>query len=124
MSIRFKLAFVLAAVVSAATVRLLALSLPQTAEAPHHDMTSFRVAGKIFATMPPEGGRVHVFVGDDEVSAYTAEYPAAVEELLWGAKRRGCRVLLAQATAPLVRELLTESWRGKAPKKVLAEFDG
>jgi hypothetical protein len=110
--------------VSAATVRRLALSLPETAEAPHHDMTSFRVAGKIFATMPPEGGRVHVFVGDDEVSAYTAEYPAVVEELLWGTKRRGCRVLLAKATAPLVRELLTESWRGKAPKKVLADFDG
>ncbi len=34
------------------------------------------------------------------------------------------RVLLAQATAPLVRELLTESWRGKAPKKVLVDFDG
>ncbi len=110
--------------VSAATVRRLALSLPETAEAPHHDMTSFRVAGKIFATMPPEGGRVHVFVGVDEVDAYTAEYPAAVDGLLWGTKRRGCRVLLAQATAPLVRELLTESWRGKAPKKVLVDFDG
>jgi hypothetical protein len=110
--------------VSVATVRRLALSLPHTAEAPHHDMTSFRVAGKIFATMPPEGGRLHVFIGDDEVSAYTAEYPAAVEELLWGATRRGCRVLLPKATAPLVRELLTESWRRKAPKKVLADFDG
>jgi hypothetical protein len=109
--------------VSAATVRRLALSLPDTAEAPHHDMTSFRVAGKIFATMPSGGGRLHGFVGDDEVSASVAEYPAAVEELLWGAKRRGCRVLLSQATAPLVRELLTESWRGRAPRKLLAAFD-
>ena len=110
--------------VSAATVRRLALSLPETAEAPHHDMTSFRVAGKIFATMPPEGGRVHVFVVDDEVAAYCAEFPAAVEELWWGSSRRGCRVLLKQATAPLVRELLVESWRRRAPKKVLAAFDG
>jgi hypothetical protein len=110
--------------VSAAAVRRVALSLPETAEAPHHDMTSFRVAGKIFATMPPEGGRVHVFVGDDEVAAYVAEFPAAVEELWWGAQRRGCRVLLAEATVPLLRELLTESWRRKAPKKVRADFDG
>jgi hypothetical protein len=110
--------------VSAATVRRLALSLPQTAEAPHHDMTSFRVAGKIFATMPLEGGRVHVFVGDDEVSASTAEFPDAVEELWWGTTRRGCRVLLPKATVPLLRELLTESWRRRAPKKVLAAFDG
>jgi hypothetical protein len=109
--------------VSAATVRRLALSLPETAEGPHHDMTAFRVAGKIFATIPAEGGRVHVFVEDEEVSAYCAEYPAAVEELLWGAKRRGCRVLFAKATVPLVRELLVESWRRRAPKRVLARFD-
>ncbi len=28
------------------------------------------------------------------------------------------------ATVPLLRELLTESWRRRAPKKVLAAFDG
>jgi len=110
--------------VSAATVRRLALSLPETAEGPHHDMTAYRVAGKIFATLPAEGGRVHVFVDDDEVAAYCAEYPAAVEELWWGTKRRGCRVLLARATVPLLRELLTESWRRRAPKRVRAAFDG
>jgi hypothetical protein len=110
--------------VSVATVRRLALSLPETAEAPHHDMTSFRVAGKIFATIPPEGGRVHVFVGDDEVAAYCAEYPAAVEELWWGTRRRGCRVVLGAATVPLLREPLVEAWRRRAPKKALAALDG
>ena len=110
--------------VPTSTVRRLALSLPETAEAPHHDMTSFRVAGKIFATIPPEGGRVHVFVGDDEIAAYCAEYPDTIEVLWWGAKRRGCRVRLDRATVPLLRELLVESWRRRAPKKVLAAFDG
>jgi hypothetical protein len=110
--------------VSVAAVRRLALSLPDVLEAPHHDMTSFRVAGKIFATMPPAGGRLHVFVDDAEVAASCAEYPAAVEELWWGTTRRGCRVLLPKATTPLVRELLTESWRRRAPKKLLAAFDG
>jgi hypothetical protein len=38
-----------------ATVRRLALSLPETTEEPHHDMTSFRVGGKIFATVTPRG---------------------------------------------------------------------
>ncbi len=109
--------------VSAATVRRLALSLPETAEAPHHDMTSFRVGGKIFATLPPGDVRVHLFVGDDEVAAYVAEYQDAVDELWWGGRRRGCRVLLARATVPLLRELLTESWRGKAPNKVRAALD-
>jgi hypothetical protein len=109
--------------VSLATVRTLALGLPETAEAPHHDMTSFRVAGKIFATVPPAGDRVHAFVGEDEVAAYCAEFPEAVEELWWGKKLSGCRVFLHKADRPLVRELLTEAWRRKAPKKVLAAFD-
>jgi hypothetical protein len=109
--------------VSLATVRTVALGLPETAEAPHHDMTSFRVAGKIFATVPPAGDRVHVFVHEDDVAAYCAEFPDVVEELWWGKRLSGCRVLLRHADRALVRELLTESWRRKAPKKVRAAFD-
>jgi hypothetical protein len=110
--------------VTVATVRRLALALPEAAEAPHHDMTSFRVAGKIFATVPPQGDRVHVFLPADEVAAYCAEFPGTVEELWWGKKLSGCRVVLTSAGAPLVRELLTESWRRRAPKKVVAAFEG
>jgi hypothetical protein len=102
-------------------VRRLALALPESTEAPHHAMTSFRVAQKIFATMPPEGDRVHIFVGPDEVAASCAEYPGVVEELWWGKKLSGCRVNLAGANRTMVRELLTESWRAKAPKKLLDE---
>jgi hypothetical protein len=110
--------------VNVATVRRLALALPESAEAPHHDMTSFRVAGRIFATVPPEGDRLHVFLAADEVAAYCAEFAGAVEELWWGKKLSGCRVLLRHADTALVRELLTESWRRRAPKKVVAAFDG
>jgi hypothetical protein len=100
-------------------IRRLALALPQATEEPHHEMTSFRVAGKIFATVPPEGDRVHIFVGPDEVAASCAEYPTQVEELWWGKKLSGCRVPLRTATAPLVVELLAEAWRRKAPKKLI-----
>ena len=34
-------------------VREFALSLPGATEEPHFDMSSFRVQGKIFATVPP-----------------------------------------------------------------------
>ena len=108
----------------AATVRRLALSLPDATEAPHHDMTSFRVAGKIFATMPPDERCVHVFVGEEDVRAYCAEFPGTVEELWWGTRLSGCRVELARATAPLLRELLTEAWRRRAPKAVRDRLDG
>jgi hypothetical protein len=99
----------------------MALALPEATEQPHHDMTSFRVREKIFATMPPAGGRLHVFLAEDEVSSYCAEFPTAVEELWWGKKLSGCRVLLRYADRELVRELLAESWRRKAPKSLLAD---
>jgi hypothetical protein len=87
-------------------------------------MTSFRVAGKIFATMPADERRVHVFVDEDDVRAYCAEFPGAVEELWWGMKLRGCRVELSRATTPLLRELLTDAWRRRAPTSLLARLDG
>ena len=47
-----------------ADVRAIALGLPEATEAPHHDMTSFRVRGKICATAPPDEAHVHVFVDE------------------------------------------------------------
>jgi hypothetical protein len=108
---------------SLATVRRLALGLPESTEAPHFDMTSFRVANRIFATVPPDGDRVHIFVGADEVATYCAEYPGVVEELWWGKKLSGCRVHLKKATAALLREMLTEAWRRRAPKRLAGQFD-
>jgi hypothetical protein len=42
-----------------------------------------------------------------------------VEELWWGKKLSGCRVILRHADRALVREMLDESWRRKAPKSLL-----
>ena len=66
-----------------AEARRLALSLPEVTEEPHFDMTSFRVRGKIFVTVPPEGTRLHVFVDPVEVEAYVPQDPAAFEPLHW-----------------------------------------
>jgi hypothetical protein len=104
-----------------AVVRKLALALPEATEQPHHDMASFRVRGKIFATLPPEGDRLHVFLPEDVVASYCAEFPSAVEELWWGKKLSGCRVLLRHADRTLVSEMLSESWRRKAPRNLLAD---
>jgi hypothetical protein len=106
------------------TVRRIALSLPGASEAPHHDMTSFRVAGKIFATMPQEAGRLRVFFDPDEVRAYCAEFPDALDELWWGTRLSGCTVSLRAVNVALLRELLVEAWRRRAPAKLRAELDG
>jgi hypothetical protein len=103
--------------------RVFALSLPDTTEEPHFDMASFRVRGKIFATVPPDGEHLHVFVGEGEVHAAVAEDPAAFEPLLWGRRLSGLRVRIAAAPAHRITELLEESWRRKAPARLAAQWD-
>jgi hypothetical protein len=105
-------------------VRGHALSLPGAGEEPHFDMTSFRVAGKIFATVPPDEEHLHIFVDDIEVAACVAEDPRAYEALTWGKRVRGLRVVLPAAADDRVAELLTESWRRKAPRSLRRELDG
>ena len=104
-------------------VRQLALALPEAHEEPHFDLTSFRVGTKIFATAPPDGGVVRVFVDESEARACVAEALTGVELLLWGEKVSGVSVSLATADARRVAELLEESWRRRAPKRAIAAFD-
>jgi hypothetical protein len=99
--------------------RRIALALPEATEAPHHQYTSFRVGGKIFATAPPAGDALHVFVDDDERERALALQPDCTEKLLWGGKVVGLRVSLAAAPAAFVRQLLAQAWRRKAPKHLL-----
>jgi hypothetical protein len=99
------------------------MSLPEATEQPHFDMSSFRVRGKIFATVPPDEAHLHVFVDELEASACAAENPAAFEPLRWGKQIRGVRIHLASAPAERVTELIEESWRRKAPKRVVAGYD-
>jgi hypothetical protein len=103
--------------------RRFALSLPEVTEQPHHDMSSFRVRGKIFVTVPPDEEHLHVFVDEPEIAASVAEDPAAFEPLRWGQQVRGVRVNLAPAPADRVQELIEESWRRNATKRLLADYD-
>jgi hypothetical protein len=103
-------------------VRRFALSLPGVTEEPHFEMSSFRVRGKIFVTVPPDGDRLHVFVDEAEVDVCVAENPAAFELLRWGQRIRGLRVDLAAAPAGRVQELIEDAWRRKAPKRVVADW--
>ncbi|HVF14904.1 MAG TPA: hypothetical protein VM942_09915 [Acidimicrobiales bacterium] len=65
-----------------------------------------------------------MFVDEDEARAVTAGEAPAFDELWWGKRLAGVRVHLPSlGTAHLVRELLEDSWRRKAPKRVVAAFD-
>lgn len=61
------------------TARRFALSLPETTEEPHFEKSSFRVRGKIFATVPLGGKHLNVHVDADEARALIADDPAAFD---------------------------------------------
>lgn len=96
------------------TVRKFALSLPEATEAPHFTFNSFRVKGKIFVTVPPEGTHIHVFVPDELREPALVLHADWVEKLLWGGKVVGLRVALAQAEPAAVRELVRAAHAHKA----------
>jgi hypothetical protein len=96
--------------------RRFALSLPETTEEPHHELSSFRVRGKIFATVPTDGLHLNIFVDEHQREAAMALVPTACEKLWWGPKVRGLRVRLAEAPPDFVFGLLYSAWRSKAPQ--------
>ena len=107
------------------TARRFALSLPEATEEPHFEKSSFRVRGKLFATVPVGGKQLNVFVDPDERLALIAAHPAAFEAIIWGKKVKPDFVCvhLAAADGAVVKELLERAWRIKAPARVVAEFD-
>jgi hypothetical protein len=103
-----------------ALARAVALALPETTEQDHHGMPSFRVRGKILATVPDDE-HIRVMLAEDEIMAVVAEYPDLCAPSYWG-KRLACVVVtLAPATIGLLEELLTEAWLGKAPRSLIEQ---
>ncbi len=98
-----------------------ALSLPEVTQQPHFDYASFRVRGKIFATVPPDEAHLNVFVAEVEREQALVLYPEFLEKLLWGGKVVGLRVVLGKARSAVVRQLLQQAWRAKAPKALVAQ---
>lgn len=103
--------------VTADRCRTLALALPGASEAPHFDYASFRVPAGIFATMPPDGAHLHVFVPEEVRAATLAQHPDAVEKLWWGKQVFGLRVTLAAASPALVESLLRQAHAARSAKK-------
>jgi hypothetical protein len=106
-------------------VRRIALSLPETIEKPWFNTPGFRVKDKGFLRIrsEAEGGLV-AFVNDEgEKEALLASEP---DKFYTTPHYDGYPVVLVNLAAVDVdelTELITESWRVKAPKRVLKAFD-
>ncbi len=104
-----------------ARARKIALGLPEATEQDHHDMTSFRVRGKIFATVP-DATHLRVMVDETEIRAAVAANPEACQELYWGKRLAAVVVDLRRADPDLVEELLTDAWMRKAPQRLVDDL--
>jgi SAM-dependent methyltransferase len=110
-------------VVSRDRVRQLALALPEVVEQDHHGRPSFRVAGRIFATL---WDQQHMNVMPDEAGIRTAveARPRICEEFWWGKRLGAARVDLALADEQLISDLLTDAWEQRAPQRLLKDRIG
>jgi hypothetical protein len=105
-------------------VRKAALSLPETTEKPSYGTPGFRVKDKLFARIREEGDVLVIWCADtDEKNALIAAEP---EKFFTTPHYDGHPTVLVRFGAidrAELAELLTESWRLRAPMRVLKAFD-
>ena len=105
-------------------VRRVALSLPHTTERPSYGTPGFRVKDKLFARIREEGDVLLVWCED--VGEKLAMIESEPEIFFTTPHYDGHPTVLVRfqaADVELLTELLTESWRLKAPAKVVAAYD-
>ena len=100
--------------------RELALGVPGAVEQDHHGRPSFRVGGKIFATLwDPD--HMNVMVDEPGILTAVEAHPDVCAEVWWGKRLSAVRVTLSAADAPLLRSLLRslleDAWERKAPAR-------
>jgi hypothetical protein len=105
-------------------VRKAALALPETTEKPSYGTPGFRVKDKLFARIREEGDILVLWCSD--VAEKEAMIGAEPEKFFTMPHYDGHPMVLVRFDAidpTELDELLTDSWRLRAPKKVLDAFD-
>jgi hypothetical protein len=110
--------------VTADDVRRLALSLPGTSEKPMYGTPGFYVGKKAFARIRDEGDVLVVWVPSlDDKDALIASAPDVCFTLPHYDGYPSVLVRFATVEFDELAELLTDAWRTRAPKRLVAAFD-
>jgi hypothetical protein len=97
-------------------VRKLALSLPEATEEDHWGRPSFRVRGKIFATLWPKEERAVVKLARDHQEMLFSTMPKVFTTI---SRQQGWTfVELKAIDAVTLKSVLTTAWRNVAPKRL------
>ena len=100
--------------------RQIALSFPETEERSHMQHPDFRVGGKIFATLGPDGTWGMAKLTPAEQQNFLRREPTIFSPAsgAWG--ERGATIItLAGADEGSVLEALNAAWRNTAPKSLV-----
>ncbi len=105
-------------------VRRLAMSLPETTEKPSYGTPGFRVKDKLFARMREEGDVLVVWCADlGEKEALLLSDTAVFSTTPHYDGHPSVLVRLPEVDVDELREVLTEAWRVRAPKRVREAFE-
>jgi hypothetical protein len=97
--------------------RRLALAMPEAIEQDHHGRPSFRVSGRIFATLWDED-HMNVMVDEPGILTAVQAHPDVCAEVMWGKRLAAVRVTLSAADPALLTDLLADAWERKAPARL------
>lgn len=105
------------------TVRELALALPGSEESTSYGTPAFKVRGKLFVRLRPEGDAVVVRIDKDERTMRMRADPNAFYLTDHYAPYPWMLVRLAAVRQDDLAELLEDAWRLQAPQRLLAEYE-
>jgi hypothetical protein len=109
---------------NAEDLRSIALSLPEATEKSMHGTPAFYVRRKFFTKLSHDGRTAVVHVESlDEKEVLLATEPRKLTTTSHYDGYRMVLVVLAKVTKAELREFVTESWRLRAPKKLLAGIE-
>lgn len=92
-----------------------ALALPAAVEQDHHGKPSFRVGGRIFATLW-SGERMNVMLDEGGIRTAVSAAPGACQEVWWGKRLTAVGVDLTSVERAFLRELLTDAWEERGSR--------
>jgi hypothetical protein len=107
----------------AATVRSIALSLPEAEERETWETATFRVRNKIFTMFDEKERHLWIKSTHDEQQALIAMDPDAFFFPSYVGSKGWIGVVVSKADRGEVQDLITEAWRLTAPKRMVATFD-
>jgi hypothetical protein len=93
--------------------RSLALALPGAVEQDHHGKPSFRIGGKIFATLW-DAEHMNVMLDSDGILTAVQAHPDVCAERWWGKRLAAVSVDLGRVERELLTELLADAFERRA----------